>query len=197
LDSQRFFIYLQKIQINKIFIMTKFKIIACINKKGAIGKEGKLIYRIGNDLANFKAMTSYNGVVVMGRRTYESLPNGEPLKNRINIVITANENFGIDQKFDNVYIVNSVEGAVELCDAFFSDKEVFIIGGESIYRQFMEKDLVDEMRLTVVNDEADGDVYFPEFNEDDWYQYYKSMAQVSSYNGIDRSFYYEIYTRKK
>lgn len=176
--------------------MTNFKIIACINQKRVLGNEGKLLYHIGNDLANFKRMTVGN-VVIMGRKTFESLPNGAPLKDRVNIIITADEEYGVDAKFDNVYIVHSVEDAIELCDAFFSDKEVFVIGGESIYRQFMEKDLVNEMRLTIVNDDTDGDAVFPEYNEEDWYVYYKSMAQVSSWEGVDKSFYFEILLKKK
>ena len=175
--------------------MTKFKIIACINQKKALGKDGKLLYHIGNDLANFKRMTVGN-VVVMGRKTFESLPNGEPLKDRINVIITANEDFGVDAKFDNVFIVKSIKDAVELCDALFDNVECFVIGGESIYRQFMNEGLVDEMRLTIVNDETEGDVYFPEFNEDDWIVYYKSMAQVSSYEGVDKSFYFEILKKR-
>ena len=176
--------------------MTKFKIIACINKNRVLGKDGKLIYRIRNDLANFKRMTS-NNVVIMGRSTFESLPNGEPLKDRVNIILTRNEDFGIDHNFENVYIVHSVKDAVELCEAFFSEKELFVIGGESVYRQFMDENLVDEMRRTIVNDETDGDAFFPEYNEDDWYIYYKSMAQTSSYEGVDKSFYYEILLKKK
>ena len=176
--------------------MTNFKIIACINQKRVLGNEGKLLYHIGNDLANFKRMTVGN-VVIMGRKTFESLPNGEPLKDRVNIIITVDEEYSIDAKFDNVYIVHSVEDAVELCDAFFSDKEVFVIGGESIYRQFMEKDLISEMRLTIVKDSADGDVMFPEYDEEDWYVYYKSMAQVSSWEGVDKSFYFEILLKKR
>jgi len=176
--------------------MTNFKIIACINQKRVLGNEGKLLYHIGNDLANFKRMTVGN-VVIMGRKTFESLPNGVPLKDRVNIIITTDEEYGVDAKFDNVYIVHSVEDAVELCDAFFSDKEVFVIGGESIYRQFMEKDLIGEMRLTIVNDDTEGDAVFPEYNEEDWYVYYKSMAQVSSWEGVDKSFYFEILLKKK
>ena len=177
--------------------MTNFKIIACINQKRVLGNEGKLLYHVGNDLANFSRMTRFDGVVIMGRKTFESLPNCEPLKDRVNIIITSNEEYGVDAKFDNVYIVHSVEDAVELCDAFFSDKEVFVIGGESIYRQFMEKDLISEMRLTIVNDDTDGDAVFPEYNEEDWYVYYKSMAQVSSWEGVDKSFYFEILLKKK
>lgn len=176
--------------------MTKFKIIACINQKRVLGNEGKLLYHIGNDMANFKRQT-LNSVVIMGRKTFESLPNNEPLKDRVNIIITNNEEYGVNAEFKNVYIVHSVKDAVELCDAFFGDKEVFVIGGESIYRQFMEENLVDEMRLTIVNDDADGDAVFPEYNEDDWYVYYKSMAQVSSWEGVDKSFYFEVLLKRK
>ncbi len=176
--------------------MTKFKIIACINQKRVLGNEGKLLYHIGNDLTNFKRMTVGN-VIIMGRKTFESLPNNEPLKDRVNIIITNNEEYGVSAEFKNVYIVHSVKDAVELCDAFFGEKEVFVIGGESIYRQFMEENLVDEMRLTIVNDDADGDAVFPEYNEDDWYVYYKSMAQVSSWEGVDKSFYFEVLLKKK
>ena len=177
--------------------MTNFKIIACINRKNVLGREGRLLFNIKNDIANFARMTSFDGVVIMGRKTYESLPNNEPLKNRVNVIITKNEDFCVSEEFSNVYIVHSIDEAVELCDAFFSNKEVFVIGGESIYHQFMEQNLVDEMRLTIVNDESDGDVFFPEYNEDEWYVYYKSMAQVSSYEKVDKSFYYVILKKKK
>lgn len=175
--------------------MTKFKIIACINQKRVLGDGGKLLYHIGNDLANFKRQT-LNNVVIMGRKTYESLPNGEPLKNRINVIITSDKEFGVNSDFDNVYIVHSIEDAVELCEAFFNDKELFVIGGGNIYRQFMEMGLIDEMRLTIVNDDADGDTVFPEYDEEEWYVYYKSMAQVSSWEGVDKSFYFEILKKK-
>jgi len=175
--------------------MTKFKIIACINQKRVLGDGGKLLYHIGNDLANFKRQTIDN-VVIMGRKTYESLPNGEPLKNRINVIITGDKEFGINSDFDNVYIVHSIEDAVELCEAFFNDKELFVIGGGNIYRQFMEMGLIDEMRLTIVNDDGDGDTVFPEYDEEEWYVYYKSMAQVSSWEGVDKSFYFEILKKK-
>lgn len=172
-----------------------FKIIACINQKRALGKDGNLLFHIGNDLANFKRMTVGN-VVIMGRKTFESLPNGEPLKDRINIILTSSEEFGVDEKYDNVYIVHSVEDVIELCEAFFTDKELFIIGGETLYRQFMERNLVSEMRLTVVKDDTDGDVFFPEYSDEDWYTYYKSMAQVSSWEGVDKSFYFQVLKKK-
>ena len=172
-----------------------FKIIACINESLVLGKDGKLIYTIGNDLSNFRRMTSYNGVVIMGRKTFETIH--EPLQGRINIIITSNKEFSVSDKFDNVYIANSIDDAIELCDAFFSDKEKFVIGGGAIYQQFLERGLIDEMMLTIVRDNADGDTYFPKIDENEWYVYYKSMAQVSSYQGVDKSFYFVILKKIK
>ena len=191
---QSFFFYIFATKNNLIFCFM-FKIIACINQKGVLGKDGKLLYNIKNDLANFARMTKGN-VVIMGRLTYESLPNGEPLKDRINIILTSNEDYGVDEKFDNVYIAHSVKEVVELCDAFFSDKELFVIGGESVYREFMDEGLVDEMRLTMVKDDSDGDVKFPTYNEDDWFIYYKTMVQVTSIKGVDKSYYFQILKKK-
>ena len=166
-----------------------FKIIACINQKNVLGKDGKLIYTIKNDLQNFRLQTIGN-VVIMGRKTFESI--GKPLDGRINIIVTSNEEYSVDDKYDNVYIVHTIDDVIELCEAFFSDKELFVIGGESIYREFMDRGLVNEMRLTIVKDDADGDVVFPSYDENEWRIYYKSMAQVSSWEGIDKSFYFTI-----
>ena len=171
-----------------------FKIIACINEKRVIGKDGNLLYHIKNDLANFKSMTVGN-VVVMGRKTFESLPGGKPLPDRINIVLTTDVEYAIEPN-DNVFITHSVQDTVDLCEALFPDKEWFVIGGESIYKQFMENGLVSEMRLTLVNDDSDGDTFFPEFSEDDWYTYYNSMSMVSKRDYVETSFYFKILKKK-
>lgn len=173
-----------------------FKIIACINQKKAIGNNGDLLYRLPSDIKNFARMTSFDGVVIMGRKTFESLPNGEPLKNRVNIILTHYEDYGVDEKYENVYIAHSIDDVVELCNAFFSDKELFVIGGEHVYREFMEHDLVDEMRLTIVNDDTDGDAHFPDYDEKDWYVYYNSMVQVGAINKKDISFYFKVLKKK-
>ena len=172
-----------------------FKIISCINKKNAIGLSGKTLYTIKNDMANFKSMTM-NNVVIMGRKTFESISNGKPLENRINIILTSNPDYSVNGEVDNVYIVYSIKDVIELCDAFFSDKELFVIGGEFVYKEFLDSGLVDEMRLTIVNDNADGDTFFPQFNTDEWQTYYKSMAQVSTNNKVEKSFYYQILKKK-
>ena len=189
-----FFLYLCSKVINFYFM---FKIIACINQKNVLGKDGKLLYNISSDLKNFARMTSFNGVIIMGRKTFESLPNGEPLKDRINIILTSDLEYNVSQDFTNVYIAHSIKDVVELCQAFFSDKELFVIGGESLYRQFMDEGLVDEMRLTIVKDDSNGDVFFPNYDESEWYTYYKTMVQVTTIKGVDKSFYFQIFKKKR
>jgi len=164
-----------------------FKIIACINQKMVIGKNRELLYHISNDLANFRSMT-LNNVVIMGRKTFESLPGGKPLSDRINIILTTDEEYGVEPA-DNVFITNSIEDTINLCKALFPDKEWFVIGGGDIYKQFMEKGLVNEMRLTVVNDYTDGDVFFPEFDKGEWHTYYESLNMHTT---DDTSFRFQV-----
>ena len=163
-----------------------FTIIACVNKKGVIGNNGELLYHIKNDLSNFKAMTVGN-VVIMGRKTFESLPNKKPLKNRINIIITSNKAYGIEES-ENTFIVNSIEDAVELCSTLYDEKELFVIGGGEIYKAFTEKGLVSEMRLTIVDDEKEGETVFPQYDENEWKTYYESLPQSDGEN----TFIYKI-----
>jgi len=153
----------------------EINVIACINKKFAIGKDGGLMFHIGNDLKNFKRMT-LNNVVIMGRKTFESLPNSSPLKERINIIITRDENFSVDSAFENVYIVHSPSEAIELSECLFDDKKIFVIGGESIYKWFLDNDLVSKMYITEVNNDDDGDSYFPNVF-DKFYLFYQSYTQ--------------------
>jgi dihydrofolate reductase len=169
-------------------------LIAAVAENLAIGFQNKLIYWLPDDLRRFKALTTGH-TVIMGRKTFESLPGGKPLPDRINIVLTTDVEYAIEPN-DNVFITHSVQDTVDLCEALFPDKEWFVIGGESIYKQFMENGLVSEMRLTLVNDNADGDTFFPEFSEDDWYTYYKSMAMVGKREYVETSFYFQILKKK-
>lgn len=155
-----------------------------------IGINNMTLFHIKNDLENFKTQTMGN-VVIMGRMTYESLPQGKPLDGRINIIITKNKDYSIEP-CDNAFIVHSIEDAVDICHTLYSDKEWFVIGGEEIYAQFMALDLVDEMRMTFVNDTIEADKHFPTINKTEWRRYYRSMAQTWSCNGVERSFYFEV-----
>lgn len=160
-----------------------YKIIVCINNKGYIGKCGNLMYRISNDLKNFKSQTIGN-VVIMGRKTFESLPNGNPLPDRINIVLTSDVNYKYDAKDKNVFIFNSIEDIDSFCRLNLSHLEWFVIGGGKVYKEFLERDMCDEIRLTTVHDDAEGDTKLQ--LPDDWRTYYKSGIQVE--NGIEYDF---------
>lgn len=134
-----------------------FSIIAAVAENYAIGKDNDLLCHLPGDLKRFKQITSGN-TVIMGRKTFLSLPNGA-LPNRRNIVISRSQNLN----FKNVEIVASIEETIKICDA---DKENFIIGGGEIYKQFLP--FVDKIYLTKIHAVFDGDTFFPELNYDDW-----------------------------
>ena len=120
-------------------------------KNNAIGKNGKIPWSIPEELQYFKEKT-INNVVIMGRKTYESI--GHPLSQRINIVISNTKKYS----GENLYIVSSLNDALELANRY--DKEVFIIGGERLYKETM--DIVDRMYITeVFIDVKEADTFFP------------------------------------
>lgn len=167
-----------------------FKILACVDEAMGLGIGGRLIYRIPSDMANFRSMTM-NNVVIMGRKTFESLPGGRPLEGRTNIIITRNEKYSVEEA-PNVFIAHSLQDASDLCDAFFYDREAFIIGGGEIYHQAIDEGFCDEARLTVVNGSRDADTFFPVLPDNVWKIYYRSQTQ-SDFNGKEEiNFIYEI-----
>lgn len=137
--------------------MQKISIIAAVAKNGVIGNENKLIWHIAEDLKRFKKLT-LNHAVIMGRKTYESLPI-QPLPNRKNIVITSNPNI----KFTGAITVNSPKKAINICK---NDNEIFICGGASIYKQFLPT--TTNMYLTLVHKNFEGDTLFPKFDNTNW-----------------------------
>ncbi len=133
-------------------------LIAAVAEDGAIGCENKLIYWLPNDLKRFKALTTGH-TIVMGRRTFESLPKGA-LPNRRNVVLTKNSDFIAE----NIETFSNLEAALASCQ---SDEEVYVIGGASVYREALP--LADRLCLTLVHDTpACADVFFPWLNPADW-----------------------------
>lgn len=119
------------------------KIIVAVDEKGAIGRNNELLYHIKDDLKNFKSLTSGN-VVVMGRNTWESLPI-KPLPNRENIVLTTT-----NKKLNGAKVINSFDELENYLKD--TEKDIYIMGGASIYNQVMESKLVDEAHVTFVKD---------------------------------------------
>lgn len=133
----------------------KLSIIACVGENLELGYDNDLIFHIKEDMKYFKDIT-LNHIVVMGRKTFESLPG--LLKNRKNVVITRNKNINFPNE---VEVYSSIEEFME----YYKDyqEEIFIIGGASIYRQFL--DFCDKLYLTEVHETRSADVYFPEFDK--------------------------------
>jgi len=136
---------------------TKLSIIVAIDEKNAIGKNNQLLCHLSEDLKRFKKLTSGH-TIVMGKRTYESLPV-RPLSNRINIVITDSPN----EIIDGCIMAYSIEDAIHKCD---SSNENFIIGGASIYKQFMP--FSSKLYITKIHHHFDADCFFPEINPKEW-----------------------------
>ena len=132
-------------------------IIVAIAENHAIGKNNDLLWHIPADLKRFKKITLGHSII-MGKRTYESLPKG-PLPDRKNIVISDDE----EDHFQDCTMVHSIEEALAL---IMLGEETFIIGGASIYRQFFLH--ADRLYLTVVHKDFEGDVFFPEIDFRDW-----------------------------
>jgi dihydrofolate reductase len=126
----------------------KLIIIAALNKKRVIGKDGKLPWHISEDLKRFKRLTLEH-TVLMGRKSYESL--GKPLGHRRNVVLTSTKIPGVE----------TYSGIKDALAALKDQEKVFVIGGGEIFKQFLDK--ADELRLTLVDNDLDGDTYFPPY----------------------------------
>lgn len=118
------------------------KIIVSVDKLWQIGKDGELLHRIGYDMRRFKELT-LGKVVIMGRKTFESLPGSKPLNDRLNIVLTRDTDYNVS--FSNVKIVHSRKECMDfIYDNIIkslpedSDDGIFVIGGSQIYELFME-----------------------------------------------------------
>lgn len=133
-------------------------LIVAVDKNWAIGLKNKLLVSIPEDMKFFRSETS-GKVVVMGRKTLESFPNGMPLKNRTNLVLTANENY--DARGAQVF--HTVEEVLEELKKYPSE-DVYIIGGASIYRQFLP--YCDVAHVTKIDYAYEADTWFPNLDAD-------------------------------
>ena len=155
--------------------MISLIVAASINN--AIGKENQLLWHLPNDLKFFKN-TTWGGVVIMGRKTFESV--NKPLPGRTNIVITKQP----DWNAENVEVANSLDDALEKATAL-NFKEIFIIGGGEIYKQSIE--IANRIYLTKVHTEIDGDTFFPDLNND-WKMISNRDFKSDEKNKFDHSF---------
>ena len=158
-------------------------IIVAVSDDWGIGKDNELLWHISEDLKRFKRLTT-GKTVIMGKKTWYSLPK-RPLPGRINIVLTDILNEIIDGS-ETVY---SIQEAMNRCP---KDEEAFVIGGGSIYRQFME--IADRLYITHVHKKAPADIYFPEIYQMIWEVVEKEEFPGNSEGAIPYT--YTVYKRK-
>lgn len=157
--------------------MKKISIIVALASNSAIGKNNDLLWHISNDLKWFKKHTSGNPVI-MGKKTWESLPL-RPLPKRLNIILSDN----LNDKFEGALTVDSIEKSIAVMDP---NKENFIMGGGSVYAQFLPK--AQKLYLTKVHKDFDGDVFFPEVNMNEWKEVFREDHPETEDNPLPYSF---------
>ena len=157
----------------------KISLVVAVAENGVIGKDNQLVWHLRDDMKFFKELTTGH-VILTGRKNYESIPEKfRPLPNRVNCIMTRNENY-------------DVPGAQVFPDfqswmaAFQEDeRELFIIGGGEIYRQALEQDIVDEMYITHVHAQPEGDTFFPNFDTEKWEKEIIMRQQKDERNEFD------------
>lgn len=156
-------------------------IIAAVSQNGVIGKDGIMPWHSKEDFQHFKR-TTMGYPLIMGRKTFEAL--GNPLKGRLNIILTKNKNYRVNTEDDNVKIFQDITDAYKFCENR-NEEKIFVIGGGQIYEKEinnMDKLVISEMKL-----KADGNVYFPVINKNIW-----KVEKEEEYN----DFVLKIYVKK-
>jgi len=159
--------------------------IVAVDKNWAIGHKGKLLVSIPNDMKMFREETT-GKVVVLGRKTLATFPNGLPLKNRTNIVLTTDKNF----KAGDATIVHSIDELLEEIKKYPTE-DVYIIGGDSVYKQMLP--YVDVCHVTKIEHAYEADSYFPNLEKSDEWEVVK-VSEEQTYFDIEYTF--QMWKRK-
>ena len=162
------------------------KAILSADRNWGIGNGNKLLVSIPSDMKFFRQTTT-GKVVVMGRKTLESFPNGQPLKNRTNIVLTSNP----DYKVKDAVIVHSKEELLKTLEQYDSEN-IYIIGGESIYRMMLP--YCDTVFVTTIDRAFQADTFFPNLDEmEEWQMTEEGEEQTC----FDLEFRFTKYERRQ
>ena len=151
-------------------------LIAAASENNIIGKDNRLIWHLSDDLKHFKDFTKGH-FVIMGRKTFESMPKALP--NRTNVIITRKT----DYKAENAIVVNSLDKALKVAE---NDSQPFIIGGGEIYKLSIE--IADRIELTRVHTSIEGDTSFPEIDTEKWQEVKREKRLKDERNEYDFSF---------
>lgn len=161
------------------------KAILAADKNWGIGYNNHLLVSIPSDMKFFRQTTT-GKVVVMGRKTLESFPNGMPLKNRTNIVLSGNQNYQVK----DAVVVHSEDELMEELEKYDQD-DIFVIGGESVYRMMLPH--CDTVYVTKIDRAFQADTFFPDLDEmDEWVMTEESEEQTC----FDLEFCFTKYERR-
>ena len=161
-------------------------LIVAVDENWAIGKDNKLLVSIPSDMKFFRETTT-GKVVVMGRKTLESFPNGLPLKNRTNIVLTRNR----DYQVKDAIVVHSVPELLVKLDKY-SSEDVYVIGGDSVYQELLP--YCDVAHVTKINHVYAADSWFPNLDETgEW----EITGESEEQTYFDLIYHYRRYKRRK
>lgn len=161
-------------------------VIVAVDNNWAIGNKNELLIRIPNDHKHFREETT-GKVVVLGRKTLETFPQGLPLKNRTNIILSKDRNY----KVKDAIVVHSVEELLEELKNY-RDEDIYIIGGDSVYRQMLP--FCDVAHITKIDHEYEADAYFPNLDQSgEW----EITAESDEQTYFDIPYQFLKYERKK
>ena len=161
-------------------------LIVAVDENWAIGNKGELLVRIPNDMKMFRQETT-GKVVVLGRKTMETFPQGKPLPNRENIVLSKS----LEYKVDGAEVLHSIEEVLEYVKEY-DTKDVYIIGGDSIYAQFLP--YCDTAHVTKIEHKYEADTFFPNLDLDEEWEV---SAESDEQTYFDIPYYFMKYTRRK
>jgi dihydrofolate reductase len=146
-------------------------LIVAFDENFSIGKNNCIPWKFSQDLINFKNYTT-NNICIMGRKTWESLPEKfRPLPDRVNIIVSTqyfqNPNKA-NLNYSNVFFACSLEHSLNISKKLFPNKDIIFIGGNKIYKEALDSNIIERMIITHVNGTYDADTSFPKINLSDW-----------------------------
>lgn len=159
-------------------------LIVAVDKNWAIGKDNRLLVSIPQDMKFFREQTK-GKVVAMGRKTLESFPGGQPLKNRVNVVMTSDKNYEVN----GVVVVHTVEEMTEELKKY-EPEDIYVLGGGSVYRQLLP--YCNKAYVTRIDHAYDADTYFPNLDEDPEWEMTKTSDEQTYF---DLEYVFTIYER--
>ena len=161
-------------------------LIVAVDENWAIGYKNELLIRIPADMKMFRQETT-GKVVVLGRKTLETFPNGQPLKNRTNIILSTKK----DYQVKDAIVVHSIEELLEELKNYPSE-DIYIIGGETVYRQMLP--YCDVAHVTRIDRKYEADAFFPNLEEEgNW----EITAESDEQSYFDTTYTFVKYERKK